>query len=156
MAATLPVLLEPNRSWRVTASHSALTAVGATAEPYGAFSFEGWTTGRPQEPGMWFQIELPETVPLTEIEFISPAQGGGGRQGVPPRRASPRQFHVEVSTDGNAWSTAAEGEGDAGATTTIVFQPVRARFVRITQTAQTENPPVWTMQRLKLYRQAGS
>ena len=35
------------------ASHNTATALGA-------LNFASWTTGAPQQPGMWFQIELPE------------------------------------------------------------------------------------------------
>ena len=35
-----------------TASHNSAAAPGA-------FTFASWTTATPQQPGMWFQIELP-------------------------------------------------------------------------------------------------
>ena len=49
-------LLEPQPTWKVTASHNAATAgrVLPTSLVQGT-----WTTGEPQAPGMWFQIELP-------------------------------------------------------------------------------------------------
>jgi hypothetical protein len=136
---------------------------------------------------MWFQVELPEAVQLTEIQFESPGQGGrgGGRgaaaaaaQGVPnagaaapgtaapqapaaapvatlaftpPPPASPRGYKVEVSMDGTSWGTpVAEGEGK-GQSTAIAFAPVRAKYVRITQTGTAEPPTPWSIQRLRLY-----
>jgi hypothetical protein len=57
---------------------------------------------------------------------------------------------VEVSPDGTTWSLVAEGEGKGGQTS-ITFEPVRARFVRLTQTGAVEDAPPWSMQRLVLY-----
>jgi hypothetical protein len=54
-----------------------------------------------------------------------------------------------VSTDGTTWSQPiARGKG-SGTLTDIVFAPVRAKFVRITQSATADAP--WTIQRLRLY-----
>jgi hypothetical protein len=93
---------------------------------------------------MWLQVELPEAISLAEVQFNVPAgrgfgRGRGGRGGAPGGRgagAAPaaRTYQVQVSTDGRSW-------GRAVATGTIeplneaAFTPVRARFVRITETA---------------------
>jgi hypothetical protein len=102
---------------------------------------------------MWFQIELPQPVTLTEIQFDSQVTGGG-RSGAPATATSPRGFRVEVSLDGRSWGEpVAEGRG-GGRTTSIPFPPVRAKFVRITQTADIaaiEAAPAWSMERLRLY-----
>lgn len=88
---------------------------------------------------------------LTEIQFDSPTVGGG-RSGPPPAATFPRAYRVQVSTDGSTWSPpVAEGEG-GGRTTAIAFAPVRARLVRITQTATVENAPPWSIERLRLYQ----
>jgi hypothetical protein len=127
---------------------------------------------------MWFQVELPKAVPLTEVQFEStagtlqlvggmvvnpdaPARAGGrGARGAvgapatppppPPPVGYPRGYKVEVSMDGSTWQPAAQGAG-TGASTMIVFPPVQAKFVRITQTASAENAPAWSIQALKLY-----
>ena len=53
--------------------------------------------------------------------------------------------------DGTTWSApVAEGEGK-GPSTVITFAPVRAKFVRITQTGTAEPPANWSIQRLRLY-----
>jgi hypothetical protein len=44
----------------------------------------------------------------------------------------------------------AEGEGK-GQSTAITFAPVRAKYVRITQTGTAEPPTPWSIQRLRLY-----
>jgi mono/diheme cytochrome c family protein len=170
LEASQPKLMLAQPSWRVTASHNASAAPGA-------LTFTTWNTAAPQQPGMWFQIELPDAVRLSEIQFESPGQGGrGGGRGrgaaapaagapgaapgaapaappafTPPPPASPRQFKVEVSMDGATWGApVAEGEGK-GTSTLITFAPVPAKFVRITQTGTAEPPTPWSIQRLRLY-----
>lgn len=136
----------PDATWRATASHGAAAASGA-------FDFSGWSSGAPQQAGMWFRIELPEPLMLTEVQFDS--QVIPGRQGAAPAPTAPRRYRLEVSSDAQAWSPPiAEGHG-GGRTTTIAFAPVRARFVRITQTAEGEGATPWTMERLRVYEAAG-
>jgi hypothetical protein len=68
-----------------------------------------------------------------------------------PAGPFPREYKVEVSTNGSTWTAVAEGQGTPGSTT-ITFTPVQAKFVRITQTATAENASPWSMQRLRLYQ----
>jgi mono/diheme cytochrome c family protein len=157
LTASLPRALVPDASWKVTASHDARPVPRANAEggynyagdASGALSFLGWTTGIPQQAGMWFQIELPKAHSITEIQFTSSSTGGRG--GVAAAWTAPRRYHVQVSTDGAAWSApVAEGDGLPG-TTVIAFAPVVARFVRITQTASVDNAPPWSMRLVRLF-----
>ncbi len=53
LVASLPVPLDVLPSWKASASHNPGTALGA-------LNFASWTSGEPQQPGMWFQVELPE------------------------------------------------------------------------------------------------
>jgi hypothetical protein len=72
----------------------------------------------------------------------------GGPVGPP---GFPRAYQVQVSTDGTSWgSPVAQGEG-TGASLDIVFAPVRAKFVRITQTGGGDGLPPWSIRRLRLY-----
>ncbi len=162
LVASLPVPLEVLPTWKASASHNTATALGA-------LNFASWTSGAPQQPGMWFQIELPEAVTVTEVQFNSAGGGfgGGGRGrgavpagagagGAPPAPVMPagpypRKFKVEVSTNGTSWTGVAEGDGTPGSTT-ITFAPTAAKYVRITQTGAVEDASVWSMQRLRLYR----
>ncbi len=146
LARTVPRPLIPDTTWRATASHNPAAAAGA-------FDFTRWSSEAPQQPGMWFRIELPRAVPLTEIQFESHVTGAG-QAGAPPTSTAPRGYRVDVSVDGTKWSApVAEGQG-GGRTTTMPFGPVTARFVRITQTARDEGAPPWTMERLRLYEDA--
>jgi mono/diheme cytochrome c family protein len=156
--ASLPRQLVPDASWKVTASHDGKPTPQANAEggynfigdASGALNFLGWTTGVPQQAGMWFQIALPAPQMLTEIQFTSSAVGGG-RSGVPPDWTYPRTYQVQVSDDGNTWSAPiAQGQGVVG-TTVITFKPVSAKFLRITQTATVSTAPPWSMRLLRLY-----
>jgi len=123
--------------------------------PSGAFSYQGWTSGVPQEPGMWFQLELPTAAELTELQFTS-LPIGAGRPGAPPISTYPRAYKVQVSSDGQTWSgPVAEGTGGEG-TTVVTFSPVRAKFVRITQTATVADRAPWSIRQLRVYQAAGS
>ncbi len=161
LEASLPRPLVPAATWKVTASHEGHPPPQANAEggynyqgtAAGALTYLGWTTGVPQQPGMWLQVELPATVMLTEIQFTSSAVGGG--RGGTTVWTSPRGYQVQVSTDGSAWSEAvAEGQGSPG-TTISSFKPVRAKFVRITQTAAVADAPPWSIRLLRLFEAPG-
>jgi mono/diheme cytochrome c family protein/glucose/arabinose dehydrogenase len=135
---SLPRALIPERTWKASASHN---AIGAT----GAFNFSGWSSGAAQQPGMWFQIELPAPVTLNEIQFDSPGESGG------PAR-SPRAYQLQVSADGRTWSPpVAEGQG-AGVTTAINFAPTRTRFVRMIQTGSDTSAPAWFIRNIRLFQ----
>jgi mono/diheme cytochrome c family protein len=161
LEATIPVLINTDPSWKAGASHNNQTAI------FG-LNFVAWSSGAPQEPGMWFQVELPSAMTITEIQFesttggrggtptgaFSPGGGGGrGQPGAPPSVGYPRAFQVQVSIDGTRWSApVAQGQG-TGASTSIAFRPAQAKFIRITQTASDPTP--WSVQRLRLYAPGG-
>jgi hypothetical protein len=158
LEASLPRALVPDATWKVTASHDAKPTPNSNAaggfnmavSAASALTFLGWTTGEPQVAGMWLQVELPTPVSLTEIQFSS-SMIGGGRNGPPPQWTFPRRYRVQVSSDGTSWGTpVAEGEGTPGVTT-IAFQPVLAKFVRITQTAASPDAPPWSVRLLRFY-----
>ena len=68
----------------------------------------------------------------------------------------PRAFDVQISMDGTTWGPAvATGKG-TGTSTSVTFAPVRAKFVRITQTGSAADAPPWSVLRLRLYQAAGS
>jgi mono/diheme cytochrome c family protein len=145
LIASVPTPLPVNTDWKATASHNSQTAAQA-------FSFATWTTTVPQAAGMWFQVELPQPAQVTEVQFESSRTGGGrGANATPPTSGYPREYVLDVSTDGTNWITTAKGAG-GGVTTAIRFAPVQAKFVRITQTGTSEGAPPWSMQRLRLYK----
>ncbi|HXW04957.1 MAG TPA: c-type cytochrome [Vicinamibacterales bacterium] len=145
LAGALPRPLIPDATWRATASHNGAAAAGA-------LDFSRWSSGAPQEAGMWLQIELPAASMLTEIQFDS--QVIPDRQGGPPTSTAPRAYRLELSEDGRSWSApVAEGRGE-GRTTAIPFPPTPAKFLRITLTGTAEGAPPWTVERLRAYESA--
>jgi mono/diheme cytochrome c family protein/glucose/arabinose dehydrogenase len=159
--ASIPRQVVFDSSWKFSASHNPRIAQYAV-------TIQPWTSGAPQAPGMWLQVELPQPVMLTELQFetspVVPVEGetvpgapprsGGGRgaaAGPQPELGYPRGYRVEVSLDGTSWGTpVAQGAG-AGVVTTATFAPTQAKFVRITQTASTPGAPPFAVQRLRLY-----
>lgn len=155
LLASVPQVLLPEKTWKVTASHSESNRVGGTASTLSAFNFEGWTTGIKQEKGMWFQIELPQPTKLTEIHFNSPPIRRGWRpDSPPPIHTYPRNYSVQVSMDGKNWNkTVAEGQCN-DPDNIIAFYPVEAKFLKITQTGNlndVEEKAPWSMKELKLF-----
>jgi hypothetical protein len=64
----------------------------------------------------------------------------------------PRAYEVHVSLDGQKWGLpVASGQGTPGSTTIVLERPVRARYIRITQTGTDETAPAWAVARLQVY-----
>jgi mono/diheme cytochrome c family protein len=153
--------LTPDAGWKVTASHNAPVIIGGTARPESAMSLEGWTTGEPQKPGMWYQIELPKAVRLAGIDYQGlvgrPRNANGATapaavpgQQIPMMAFYPRGYKLEVSTDGKAWKTVKQAQGTS-MYNSLIFDPVPAKFVRITTTAAATDGAQWGMRYLKLF-----
>jgi len=127
--AMLPRVLEPQADWSVTASVNAERAEQA-------LTTIGWSSaGADNQAGVWFQVELPQARNLAEIEFNTPGlgRGGFGRGGGPQTPPQPRQYQVQLSTDGQTWSEPVAA-GEIGLHVAAAFTPQQARFVRVTQT----------------------
>lgn len=161
--AAVPAVIDPTADWKITASHTGEVRKGSTVSPRAAFTFEGWTTGVTQKAGMWFQVEFPKPVSLSEIQFKSPSIRRGRGNEPPPIPTAPRGYNVELSDDGKTWTkVVSNGEG-TGSNSTIRFAPAMAKFMRMTLTKSEEiihgerrGQPfdfevVWNMRELKLY-----
>jgi mono/diheme cytochrome c family protein len=151
LTASLPSQLQAD-GWKAIASHNPDDAIAG-------LRLTTWSSGVSQAAGMWFQVELPNPERVTELSFQSPPAAERGAAvaagGAPINTATgpgfPRGFRVEVSLDGNSWQQVADGASTAPVTT-VTFNPVSAKFVRITLTAGVENGPPWSIQSLKMYR----
>ncbi|MEP1086559.1 MAG: discoidin domain-containing protein, partial [Algoriphagus sp.] len=133
----IPKALTPQDNWKITASSTALQGVGSTKDPSYAFTFKGWKTETPQEPGMWYQVELPKERNLTEIQFNS-----GNIE-------YPEAYKVSVSTDGKNWTEVASGAGNMGLNTIQWKSTEQVRFLKIETTEQGD--AAWAMKSLTLF-----
>lgn len=161
LEASLPRLLPADSAWKAGASHNGDRAPGG-------LTLAAWTTGTPQEPGMWYQVELPQATTVTEVQFDSGPPGGrgargqggrggggrgagGGRAGPPPFGSFPLIYQVQVSTDGTSWSEpVATGQGSPE-TSVATFPPVQAKFIRVTQTGKAEEAPAWSVLNFRVF-----
>jgi mono/diheme cytochrome c family protein len=149
LETSLPRMLPVDGSWVASASHNPERAANG-------LTLAAWTTGVAQEPGMWFQVELPKPVTIAEIQFESGPPGGrtgrgGGRGGPPPFGSFPLAYQVQVSMDGKSWGKpVAEGAG-VGTPTIVPMSPVQAKFVRVTQTGRGENAAAWSVLNFRVY-----
>ena len=155
LVSSTPLPLLNQDQWKATASHN----VDAAANGINGQGTTRWESGVAQEPGMWFQIELPQPANVAEILIDTLAGGRGGfgfgrgRGALPAGPAS--AYRVQVSMDGTAWSSPiAEGQGQ-NPTTTISVAPVEARFIRITQTGTPQTPAAWAIQRVRIFTIGG-
>jgi hypothetical protein len=110
---TVPALLANQEEWKLSASHNSEAAGNIT------IGAGRWDSGGPQQPGMWFQIELPEPVTIAELQIDSAAGGRGngglggfGGLGVTAGSPAPVTGGRAASPGG---TPAAEGRGAPGA-----------------------------------------
>jgi mono/diheme cytochrome c family protein/glucose/arabinose dehydrogenase len=157
LEAVVPAPLA-RKSWKVSASHNTGAAANVLSE------IGGWDSGGPQQAGMWFQIELPAEATVSELQIDSSVRGrplippggarggtAGGRSPAPIPTSGPLSYSVQVSPDGRSWGApVAQGDGETPATI-IPFEPVRARFIRITQTGSSQNAEAWGIQQVRIY-----
>jgi hypothetical protein len=113
----VPRLLEADESWKAMASHNADVAPRAL----GATPAAAWTSGGPQRPGMWFQVELPAATRISEVHFESGATFGGGFGGFggpqPTAAASPQAGRGIASGTPSSGATSTAPAAAAGAQT---------------------------------------
>jgi glucose/arabinose dehydrogenase/mono/diheme cytochrome c family protein len=154
LAAATPLPLTNQAEWKASASHN---TEGAANGINGTGSTR-WTSNARQEPGMWYQIELPQPTTIAEIIVdASPAGGGlGGFRGSGSGTMAAfgmTAYRLQVSMDGTTWSEPiAEGKGGGlNPTTVMSFAPVQARFIRVTQTGSVQFPVAWAIQRFRIF-----
>jgi len=97
-----------------------------------------WSTQTPQQPGMWFQIDLGQVRTISQISLnndLSP-------------RDYPRGYVAKLSTDEQSWQTVAENPNN-DRPLAISFSPQHTRFIRIEQTG---SDPIywWSIHRIDL------
>ena len=144
---------------KVTASHTFSTRIGGNVAPLSAFTYEGWSTGKKQEKGMWYQIEFPKNVNLTEIQFTA----APNRKFTPPKPNTPpvspqifptypKKYLIETSKDGLNWEMVSkEIVGNDGENVVILNSP-NTKFIRLKleEGHEGEESP-WTMRQFKVF-----
>jgi glucosylceramidase len=86
-----------------------------------------WSTGQPQSPGLWFQVDMAKVQSFSSIALDCGFSGGD----------YPRGYQVYVSNDGSTWGgPIASGQGSSGYTV-ITFSQQSARYVKVVLTAST-------------------
>jgi len=130
----LPPTLENKSEWKATASVNEKSA---------HLAFDGkldtrFTTEHPQEPGQWFQIELPEETSING--FLLDAGGND----------FPRGYTIEFSKDGIDWGKPiAKGKGSCSVMQ-FEFPPTKTKFIRITQTGSAQGT-FWSIREMEIY-----
>lgn len=155
LVKSVPQILTPTEDWKITASHSVPTRIGGRASPSSAFNFEGWSTGGNQEKGMWFQIKFPEKMYISELHFnATPISRGWRPDAPPPLQTFPRGYILETSMDGDSWMKIENSKGEQ-ADVSMVFDPVKAKFLRIKLTENfgplEDHKIPWSMRQMKIY-----
>ncbi|HEX3800507.1 MAG TPA: discoidin domain-containing protein [Verrucomicrobiae bacterium] len=135
--ACVPQVITSHTGWKATASdHSASAPLALDGDINTRF-----TTDAPQKPGMWYQIELPQTTLITGMRLTAGSSSND----------YPRDYKVQLSNDGKSWGEpVSEGRGTR-ATTEIGFKPAEAKFIRITQTGSVDGLS-WSIHELTLYK----
>jgi mono/diheme cytochrome c family protein len=131
------------KQWKLTASHGEKDlskAVDGDAN-------SRWSTGKPQEPGMWLQIELPSVADVAGLVLDTK----------PSANDSPRAYTVELSNDGSTWDPPiVHGEGRPSVTQIQFPRPAKAKFIKITQTGDARTPDgkgnFWSINELQVLK----
>jgi hypothetical protein len=97
------------------------------------------TTNRANYAGSWLQADLGGSYTISKMLLVHD----------PDREDYARRYKVEVSGDGRQWQQVFDGRGEPGRST-ATFNPVRARFVRITAIAERDSRQWWSIYRLKI------
>jgi glucose/arabinose dehydrogenase/mono/diheme cytochrome c family protein len=171
LESSLPRAMTNAAEWRLSASHNSEAATNASGAVPGA----RWdSAGTAQQPGMWFQIELPQPAIVTEVQIdtavpfsFGRGRGAAGRGGPPaPQRgggagrggpqipiAGPVAYTVQLSMDGSSWGPPV-AQGTGAPTTVMQFAPSEAKFIRINQTGNAANGEQWAIAQARVYQSA--
>lgn len=129
------IATRPAVPWRATASHNAHLAANALDNRPDT----AWTTGQPQEPGMWFMVDFRQVLTLDGLILDH------GK-----RPDYPRGVRVQTSYDGETWRTVHEAAENEGGLDVTFDRPVAARYLAVRQTGRADRP--WTIARFIVKR----
>ena len=83
-----------------------------------------WSTGTAQNSGQYLQVDLGANINIDNIELDTSNSVND----------YPRSYSIYTSVDGSDWGNAVATGSDGSAVTSIDFDPLRARYVKIEQT----------------------
>ena len=124
------------REWKLTASHGGGDLHHAVDGDAGS----RWTTGTPQQPGMWLRIELPEAAEVTAIGLDTTQSGGD----------FPERYEVYASADGVTWGTAIATGAGSKKDPVIRLPVTTTRFLKVVQTGKKDGL-WWSVHELRLF-----
>jgi len=118
--------------WTAQASHNADQAnLAVDGDPA-----TGWDSKTDQEPGMWFQVDLGQSLILDRVRVASPGRG------------FPLGYRMLLSTDAQHWHLVAERARN-WMNVDVAFAPCRARYIRLEQTGQADWPASWMISEVR-------
>ena len=97
------------------------------------------TTNTANYAGAWVRVDLGGSYTVSRVVQIHEPDG----------RDFPGRYRIEVSADGERWQAVFTGAGERDRSAAS-FTPVRARYIRITATANLNNRSSWSLYRLKI------
>ena len=99
-----------------------------------------WTTGAPQQPGQYVEVDLGRTGTVRRVVLdAGPATGD-----------YPRGYALSLSPDGVNWGPPRATGAGSGQLTTIDVPAATARYLRVTLTQPA--PSWWSVADLRVYR----
>ncbi|MDZ4401327.1 discoidin domain-containing protein [Prosthecobacter sp.] len=118
-----PQSLTNRKDWKLTSSHNDKNLKHAIDGDLAS----RWDSGMSQRPGMWVQIELPAATEIAGL-VLDTAKS---------RNDWPRGWKIEVSLNGIEWDKPVlEGKSETNVTEFLLPKPVKAKFIRITDTGE--------------------
>jgi mono/diheme cytochrome c family protein len=144
LEGSLPRLLPADPSWKAAASHN-------TERAGSGLTLAAWTTTVPQEPGMWFQVELPQPAMIAEVQFDAGAPGGrgvggrGGQRGQGPpagRGTAPASGNTAPGTTPPPPATAAQPPAGRGTPPPVFGSFPLGYRVQVSMDGKTWSAPV--------------
>ncbi|QIP12151.1 c-type cytochrome [Spirosoma aureum] len=165
LSKLIPYELQP-QTLQVTASHTASTRIGGNVSPASAFTYEGWSTGKRQEKGMWYQLEFPKEVSLAELRFTASQTIKKGWKPTPGQPMAsmtipfiqnyPRAFVLLVSSDGQTWHEIQPETKGVSGDNIISLNGTKAKFLKMQLSenlADDGDDIPWSMSQLKVFAQ---
>lgn len=128
------IRLHPGIEWRVNASHHPETAHSAIDNR----ADTAWASGSPQEPGMWFQLDLGRAEAVEGVRLTAPGN------------ESPLAFRIAAWDAGEwKWQVVFSSSQNFGAVDAR-FDAVQTQFINI-QLVEPHSEP-WAIRNLHVYR----